>query len=155
MRQNEQHKLHRMAELQRAAADKPSPRQTISLQEISEELSGLRLQFAEAHERATRAEEKVEETRLEIAGGQTESAVKIRDLYQQLEEQAYALETVRMGMEKTEALVEQVVDALGSLQSLVLDAIGSMPQVVERPVPVAASSRRAIVMHQQTYSRSR
>jgi serine/threonine protein kinase len=133
--------------LQRGPAEGLSPRQTVSLKDISEELFALREQVAETQERAARAEQIAAEARTWITGFENPSA-RIQEIHNKVEVQSLTIESVRAGLQKTDALVEQMVDALGSLQNLVLDAIASVSQAPEPPRPAPTPSR-AVLAHQQ------
>jgi chromosome segregation ATPase len=98
------------------------------LQQVSEVLLALREQISEidgrlgdVQGRVTRAEQATEETRSEIAEQGTMLLDEFRELEQTVNTQAVAIERTRNRLVQTDDLVERVVEALESLQSLVLE----------------------------------
>ena len=103
-------------------------RQQETLEEATEALKAVRAQlgdldgrFAEASQRLASAERTASGATEEIAQIHAGLSGEVRGLYQKVKEQAYSIEAARAGIARTDDLVERVVDALESLQSIVLE----------------------------------
>ena len=72
-------------------------------------------------ERMSRAEQTVESVRRRVDAATEEAAVRLHALEQTVTSQNEALESARRALAQTEDLVERVVEALDSLQSIVLE----------------------------------
>jgi len=87
----------------------------------NERVARAELLLQAAAERMTRAEQATESARRQAASFAEEGAVRMHALEQTLGSQADALESARRALAQTDDLVERVVEALDSLQSIVLE----------------------------------
>ena len=94
---------------------------TEGLKAVHAQLGDLDARFAEAGERLAGAEKAANGATDEISEIHTVLSGEVRGLYQKVKEQAYSIEAARAGITRTDDLVERVVDALESLQSIVLE----------------------------------
>lgn len=117
-----------IADLHRGFADMAAGQQKASLDAVSEALQTVRVQFDEssrqigaATERSIRAEQVAEHALGEVAGLREEVSGELHVLEDKIGVQAGAIESGRIGIARTDDLVERVVEALEVLQGMVLE----------------------------------
>jgi eukaryotic-like serine/threonine-protein kinase len=99
-------------------------RQQEGIAAVAAALTAVREQLAESDRRFAGLEESLERTatlgRRQMTDAQDSLEEQMRGVYKAVKEHAYAVQAIRAGLSRTDDVVEQVVDALGSLQSMVL-----------------------------------
>jgi len=111
-----------IADLQRTGAEERSLLQEAceALRAVHAKLGEMDGRLAAALEQAARAQQTAAETRLEVAIQQTGMAEKLQGVEETVNAQVEAIERTHNSTAQTGDLVERVVEALESLQSLVL-----------------------------------
>ncbi|HTS25883.1 MAG TPA: hypothetical protein VMH81_08405 [Bryobacteraceae bacterium] len=107
------------------------------LQEVSQRVSAMEQLLQASVERLGHLEEALAAAHGDSAGLRNTVAGDVDELKKTLQSQTAAIESVRMATAQTDDLVERVVEALGSLQSLVLERTGE-PNGQEAPTASAA-----------------
>ncbi|HLK49382.1 MAG TPA: protein kinase [Bryobacteraceae bacterium] len=93
----------------------------------SERVAATELLLQTATERITRTEATTESVRKQAADFAESAALQLHALEQTVRSQADALESARTALAQTDDLVERVVEALDSLQSIVLERAEDRP----------------------------
>jgi serine/threonine protein kinase len=115
-------------EMQRSFAEELATQQQSSMETVSESLGALRAQLSEtdchldaALERASQAEQAAEGALGEIAGLHVALSDELHSLNDKVKTQSTAMDSARVGMARTDDLVERVVEALEVLQGMVFE----------------------------------
>jgi chromosome segregation ATPase len=95
-----------------------------------ERIGGIEVLLQTATERTSRAEQTTEAVRNQAAAFAETAAAQLHALEQTVRAQADALESARTALAQTDDLVERVVEALDSLQSIVLEHAEDRPSDV-------------------------
>ena len=95
-----------------------------------ERLTSAELKLQAATERMGRVEQTTESARQQSAEFAENAAMQLHALEQTIRSQADALESARTALAQTDDLVERVVEALDSLQSIVLERAEDRPSEV-------------------------
>ncbi len=123
MQQMESRWTSSLEQQQRVAAEEHSILQQVSevLLALREQISEIDSRLGQVQDRVAHAEQAAEESRCEIAEQGTMLLDEFRELEHTVNTQAVAIEATRNRLVQTDDLVERVVEALESLQSLVLE----------------------------------